>query len=279
MADAKSTPYGRVYLITNQVNGKKYVGQTVGTLSQRMRQHCSLKSHCRALSLAIAKYGKASFSIEELATAETLEALNALEMEFVSLLSCLSPHGYNLKEGGGSKGAWSEEMRRKILTTKADSKYIERLRETARSVWERPGHRAKMGQLIRDSLSRPEVRDKRSVNAKQVALKEDVKLRMSNAQKSRYLNQSEREKVSEATKIRCKDPEYLERMSAATKKAFMNPEYRAAVSNSLKQLWLDPEYRVKMIAAQKAGKEKKRLMQRSPHVGDLDIQISANSAT
>ena len=31
---------GLIYKITNQINGKIYIGQTIGTLSKRWREHC-----------------------------------------------------------------------------------------------------------------------------------------------------------------------------------------------------------------------------------------------
>jgi predicted GIY-YIG superfamily endonuclease len=31
---------GLIYKITNQINGKIYIGQTISTLSKRWREHC-----------------------------------------------------------------------------------------------------------------------------------------------------------------------------------------------------------------------------------------------
>ena len=51
-----------VYLITNTINGKRYVGQTKRTLHERWWQHTHQKN-CRYLSAAINKYGYISGKI------------------------------------------------------------------------------------------------------------------------------------------------------------------------------------------------------------------------
>lgn len=58
--------YGKIYLITNLINDKKYVGQTLYNLSHRFTQH---KAACNAgidypLYRAFKKYGIKNFSIE-----------------------------------------------------------------------------------------------------------------------------------------------------------------------------------------------------------------------
>jgi len=89
-----------VYRILNKINGKAYVGQTVQSLPDRLRHHFSDSSGCRALKSAIRKYGFENFEVQELAKAETLEQLNALEIEFIEKLGTIAPGGYNLKTGG-----------------------------------------------------------------------------------------------------------------------------------------------------------------------------------
>ena len=59
---------GYIYLITNKINDKKYVGQTVTTIKNRTRQHFgNYKSKRKyAINLAIAKYGKDNFMVKEI---------------------------------------------------------------------------------------------------------------------------------------------------------------------------------------------------------------------
>ncbi len=59
-------PIGRVYLITNLTNGKRYVGITTRTLRERFNEHIA-DSNRRAkkpLHLSIKKYGKENFKLE-----------------------------------------------------------------------------------------------------------------------------------------------------------------------------------------------------------------------
>lgn len=56
---------GRIYVITNKVNGKKYVGQTTKPIEKRFQQHMNPSSKCTLLAKAVQKYGKDSFIIQE----------------------------------------------------------------------------------------------------------------------------------------------------------------------------------------------------------------------
>lgn len=102
---------GYIYLITNKINDKKYVGQTTTTIEHRMTQHFSKtrKIQCRALHGAIKKYGRDNFDIKELEilscdTKETLvEKLNEKEISYIKEYhSHVNEHGYNISEGGFS---------------------------------------------------------------------------------------------------------------------------------------------------------------------------------
>lgn len=118
-AKRDSTPYGIVYLITNKVSGKMYVGQTIKTISQRWKQHVANKGLQRALSCAIRKYGQDGFLVESIASAGGKEELNALEFDFVESYKTLMPFGYNMKEGGGSSGRLCDSVLKRIVESRA----------------------------------------------------------------------------------------------------------------------------------------------------------------
>lgn len=107
------TRYGIIYLITNKVNGKIYVGQTTKSSSERWKQHC-VSSNCKKLHSAIKKYGVDSFTISEIYTSFSKEDLDNQEIYWISHLNAMDKNfGYNLKSGG-SNGINSEEVRKKI---------------------------------------------------------------------------------------------------------------------------------------------------------------------
>lgn len=92
-----------VYLATNKINGKQYVGQTVRSLEERWRDHCRVVDE-NFFHRAIRKYGADNFSVKIIDAAETVEELDEKEMFWISKLNTLFPSGYNLREGGNVSG-------------------------------------------------------------------------------------------------------------------------------------------------------------------------------
>lgn len=107
---------GRIYLITNNVNGNKYVGQTTGTIEERFKQHIYQMTRyakhlidpdkyvwngtCTYLYKAMKKYGFESFTVEQIVEVNNDE-LDENEIKFILELDTLAPNGYNLTTGGG----------------------------------------------------------------------------------------------------------------------------------------------------------------------------------
>ncbi len=101
-----------VYLITNTINGKRYVGQTRRTLSRRWKQHCD-SAGCCALNGAIKKHGAENFIIEVICEPLTFDLMNEFEAEYIVRYNTLVPNGYNLTTGGLAP-QHSEETKRKL---------------------------------------------------------------------------------------------------------------------------------------------------------------------
>lgn len=103
---------GRIYVVTNQVNGKRYVGKTIRFVHERWNFHVSgrnSKSRKHTiLARAINKYGVAAFRVEEVCTitaeskSDLNEKLSRLEREYIVLYQShhSTGHGYNLTWGG-----------------------------------------------------------------------------------------------------------------------------------------------------------------------------------
>lgn len=93
-----------IYLITNTVNGKRYIGQTVRSVEVRWKQHINdahtdWKRGCRALWNAIVKYGADCFKVETLVVVSKKHA-NDYEKRFIDMYGTLTPRGYNILPGG-----------------------------------------------------------------------------------------------------------------------------------------------------------------------------------
>lgn len=108
--------HGYVYLVTNTVNGKVYVGQTITTVQDRWKQHLLAAKNGPDFSIyrAIRKHGADKFVVETLATCLDQTSLDKTEDLYILISRSLRrDKGYNLKRGGRS-GALSEETRQKM---------------------------------------------------------------------------------------------------------------------------------------------------------------------
>jgi group I intron endonuclease len=112
-----------IYLITNLLNNKQYVGQTIQPLEKRWQRHCwkSTSKNSMPICKAIAKYGKENFKIEVLVLCNSYDELNEKELFYANELNTWSPNGYNLKAGDG-KGSMSPETKAKIAAANTGMK-------------------------------------------------------------------------------------------------------------------------------------------------------------
>ena len=138
--------YGVIYKITNQINGKSYVGQTTTSLSQRMASHRYADS---VIGNAIRKYGWENFSVEVLEECDTKEELNEREIFWIAALNCKTPNGYNRSDGGDGPTGYvcSDETRAKLSAAGKGKK-------------KSPEHRAKIGAGNRGKKQTPEAKAK-----------------------------------------------------------------------------------------------------------------------
>lgn len=109
-----SSYLGVIYKITNNINGKVYIGQTINPIESRFRAHCNKTSsrYQSKLYYAIKKYGKESFSIEVLEKGQTKEELDSKEMSYISSYNSVST-GYNIRVGGHTS-QWNPESLKKM---------------------------------------------------------------------------------------------------------------------------------------------------------------------
>ena len=110
---------GKIYKITNKINGKIYIGQTIKSLEERFQKHCwettiKDKYHLNmAIKKAIRKYGKENFTIELIEEVET-DKLDEREVYWISFYDSYNK-GYNCTLGGQNGAtrkyslSWSEE--------------------------------------------------------------------------------------------------------------------------------------------------------------------------
>ena len=110
-----------IYKITNQINGKIYIGKTIDILDNRWRSHqryaMNVQNQTR-LARAMRKHGLENFTIEQIDQSEDHDQLLNLEKKYIAESNSMDPKvGYNMTEGGeGTLGhkhteEWKQMMR------------------------------------------------------------------------------------------------------------------------------------------------------------------------
>jgi len=187
-----------IYLVTNVVNGKVYVGQTTGTIKERWSCHRrdARRDSPFPLHRAIRKYGIKSFDISVLAECFSKSALDAAERLFIQKYNaCDSSFGYNATFGGDG-GKWPEGRKQK---------------QSGRM----------LGNTIRRGSTMPE--ESRKMISKSLT---------GQKRPGRKLTPERKAEISRQMTGRTMSAETIERMSLARKKHF-TPEKRAALSKTL----------------------------------------------
>ena len=99
--------FGYIYITTNLINGKKYIGQH----RSKVFDFINYKGSGKILKRAFKKYGKSNFKCELLESinniptiCDTAKELNESEIYYIKYYNCiLSDEYYNMAEGGQGK--------------------------------------------------------------------------------------------------------------------------------------------------------------------------------
>ena len=196
-----------VYKITNKINGKVYIGQTIQTLGRRWKKHVrySENNSKTAIHNAIRKYGPENFTIEEIDGANSLSELNYLETHYIYKHESLAPNGYNLKIGG-SNSLYTDEAKAKMSKSHTGKKLSKE-------------HRNNISKsVIKFFKENPETANK----VREIASKTLTKYMSKNPhpKKGKKLSKESRERISQS-KMGDKNPMYGKKSNDAQRKALM----------------------------------------------------------
>lgn len=230
---------GYVYLTTNLVNGKQYVGQHLATEFDTKYKGSGL-----LFLKALNKYGWDNFKCEIICWCNTQEELNYREQCEIAFHCCFSPNGYNLKYGG-SRGRLRKESRFKIGETFKQHYVKEKhpfygkhhTEETKKKISEAnigkhhtEENRKKLGELLKKVGEATRWKSGHSTWNKgktgvQVAwnkgktgiYSEESLKKMSESKKGKHHTEESRKKMSEAHKGKLKSEEHKRKISESNK--------------------------------------------------------------
>lgn len=234
--------YNYIYLITNSINGKQYVGKhsTDDFEDGYMGSGTILKQ-------AIKKYGIDSFKKTILEDGiDREEVLNAREIFWIEKLQT-KQNGYNLTEGGeGVLGFTMSETQRDKISMRT------------KEALERPEMREKISKHTREAMSNPVVRKKVSDRTREAMNREEVKDKVKKGLKE-YSNRKEvKEEFSNRMKEwNANNPEWRERHNKQLKELWNTSERKEFAKKRALRQFEDPKQRE--AAAERARKNRNRL--------------------
>ena len=140
----------QIYIITNKLNNKQYVGVTDRSLEDRWQWHLYSTT---AIGRAIKKYGKENFTIEAISQCDTMDNAYLLEPQFIVEHNTLYPNGYNISTGGkgsqvGKRKPTPAHVKQKISESVKKNHYWRNLseeeKEKCRESW-RENNQSRIG--------------------------------------------------------------------------------------------------------------------------------------
>ena len=112
-----------IYKITNNINGKVYIGQTCRSLEDRMAEH--VRHNIIVVDKAIQKYGADKFTVEQIDTASDIDELNQKEQFWIQHYGSMVPNGYNQCVGGDNTvGFHHREESKQRMSLKKSEQYV-----------------------------------------------------------------------------------------------------------------------------------------------------------
>lgn len=146
-----------IYLLTNTVNGKQYIGQTHVDPNVRFSEHRKSSRYISSrrryiIARAIHKHGWENFKAEVIEKCKSQDELDARERHFIEQYGCIAPYGYNADLGGRGRGRVSDLTKLKIGIANAgkvlSASTREKISASRKGIGRTPKsaqHRAKIG--------------------------------------------------------------------------------------------------------------------------------------
>lgn len=227
-------PYGFIYITTNLINGKRYLGQK--KFDRKWKEYLGSG---KIFKNAVKKYGKDNFKRNIVYICSSAEELNKIEYDLSLFFNVVeSPDWYNMVFGGGTtSGIKVTEDVRKKLSAARKKNTIEHP--------EYDEHHSK--QMKKFYQNNPNSRVEVSERSKLLWNDLDYRNKIQKSIKAYWSDDSVREKHGEKIKITWNDLSVREARLSGIKDWASNPIYHDARSKISKQNWEKPGYREEQI--------------------------------
>lgn len=206
--------YGYIYITTNLINNKQYIGQKTSKVFLKEKYLGSGTCLLRAIN----KYGKENFKVELLEECDSIEELDRQEIYWIKHYDAANSNNfYNLQAGGqkqrGNGYKVSEETKRKISNSITGRKLSE---ETKR----------RMSEVRKGKHHKP--------------LSEETKRKISDSNKLFYKNNPERKQVGNKNgmygkHIPCKNKELLSKKFSGEGNPFYGKKHSEEIKKKISE--------------------------------------------
>lgn len=208
-----------VYITTNLINGKQYIGSTIG----HDKNYIGGGTY---FNKAVKKYGKNNFKQDVLQECETIEQARLLEAFYINKFNTLKPSGYNiLKDGGmGLSDSWGnhtnetkQKISKKMKGKKLSKEHIKILSEK------------RMGKKISEKT-----KQKISDSLKGRILTYEHIINMSKSKKGRILSEETKNKIRKSLEGHAVSDETKQKIKNKNKGKTLSPEHKKKIGESVR---------------------------------------------
>lgn len=243
--------YGYVYLTSNNINGKVYVGQK--TSDEYIPTYLGSGLLIRE---AVEEFGFENFTNIIIDTADSKDELDEKERHYICLYK--EKYGddcYNI--GSGNAGdplkyateERKEEFRQKMTKINKErcskDDFKKKISKATKERYSNPEEREKQRLRSKKAWSNPELREKQSKIVKEKLSDEKVRKKISDKLVTYWSNEENKKKMSQTQKEIWTEEKCLEQ-SKMLKERFKDEEYLEKKRKETSNRWTDPEYKKKV---------------------------------
>jgi group I intron endonuclease len=237
-----------IYITTNLINGKQYIGSHSGNKDDRYLGSGKL------LKYSIKKYGREKFKREILEICNPSDNL-ILETKYIKEYNTISPNGYNILENGGHI-IWDKELKERLSQNQKNKKLSE-------------DHKRKIGKALKGKKRDPKIGKKISKTRKERGsynFSKEHKEKISNTLKGRENgphSKETKEKIRKGNIGNILSSETRKKMSLSKRGIKLSEDHKQNISYNNSKFWKEKKFSEEhkdKLRKSHIGKKQKRLI-------------------